>query len=72
MGAVDTALAAQNAVVTLESLGLGAVYIVAIRNKPAEGGDRAQPLRYSRSRSVGPIRNALRAQSPIAAGPCAV
>jgi nitroreductase len=36
MGAVDTSLAAQNAVVALESLGLGAVYIGAIRNRPAE------------------------------------
>jgi nitroreductase len=36
MGAVDTTLAAQNAVVALESLGLGAVYIGAIRNKPAQ------------------------------------
>jgi nitroreductase len=36
LGAVDAALAAQNAVVALESLGLGAVYIGALRNKPAE------------------------------------
>ena len=36
LGVVDTALAAQNAVVALESLGLGAVYIGGIRNKPAE------------------------------------
>jgi nitroreductase len=36
LGAVDTALAAQNAVVALESLGLGAVYIGGIRNKPEE------------------------------------
>jgi nitroreductase len=36
LGAVDTALAAQNAVVALESLGLGAVYAGGIRNKPAE------------------------------------
>jgi nitroreductase len=36
LGAVDTALAAQNAVVALESLGLGAVYIGALRNKPVE------------------------------------
>ncbi len=36
LGSVDTALAAQNAVVALESLGLGAVYIGGIRNKPAE------------------------------------
>ncbi len=36
VGAVDTSLAAQNAVVALESLGLGAVYIGAIRNKPLE------------------------------------
>lgn len=35
-GAVDAALAAQNAVVALESLGLGGVYIGAIRNKPEE------------------------------------
>ncbi len=34
VGAVDTALAAQNAVVALESLGLGGVYIGAIRSKP--------------------------------------
>lgn len=36
LGAVDTALAAQNAVVALESLGLGSVYIGGIRNKPKE------------------------------------
>lgn len=34
LGAVDAALAAQNAVVALESLDLGAVYIGAIRNNP--------------------------------------
>jgi nitroreductase len=33
---IDAALAAQNAVVAAESLGLGSVYIGAIRNKPAE------------------------------------
>lgn len=31
---IDAALAAQNAVIALESLGLGAVYVGAIRNKP--------------------------------------
>jgi nitroreductase len=36
LGAVDTSLAAQNAVVALESLGLGSVYIGGIRNRPAE------------------------------------
>lgn len=36
LGAVDTSLAAQNATVALESLGLGAVYVGAIRNRPAE------------------------------------
>jgi len=36
LGAVDTALAAQSAVVALESLGLGSVYIGGIRNRPAE------------------------------------
>jgi nitroreductase len=36
LGAVDTALAAQNAVLALESLGLGAVYIGGIRNRPVE------------------------------------
>lgn len=36
LGSVDTSLAAQNAVVALESLGLGSVYIGGIRNKPAE------------------------------------
>jgi nitroreductase len=35
LGAVDTSLAAQNAVVALESLGLGSVYIGGIRNQPA-------------------------------------
>jgi nitroreductase len=34
LGAVDTALAAQSAVVALESLGLGSVYIGGIRNDP--------------------------------------
>lgn len=36
LGAVDTSLAAQNAVVALESIGLGSVYIGGIRNKPAQ------------------------------------
>jgi len=36
LGAVDTSLAAQNAVVALESIGLGSCYIGGIRNKPAE------------------------------------
>ncbi len=36
LGAVDTSLAAQNAVTALESLGLGTVYTGGIRNKPAE------------------------------------
>lgn len=34
IGIIDAALAAQNAVVALESLGLGTVYVGAIRNKP--------------------------------------
>jgi nitroreductase len=36
LGAVDTSIAAQNAVVALEALGLGSVYIGGIRNKPKE------------------------------------
>jgi len=36
LGAVDTALAAQNATVALESLGYGGCYIGGIRNHPAE------------------------------------
>lgn len=36
LGAVDTALAAQNATLALESLGLGATYVGAIRNKPLD------------------------------------
>lgn len=36
VGVIDAALAAQNAVVALESLGLGSVYIGAIRNHPVE------------------------------------
>ncbi|NIJ37369.1 nitroreductase [Sphingopyxis panaciterrae] len=36
LGAVDTSLAAQSAVLALESLGLGSVYIGGIRNRPAE------------------------------------
>jgi nitroreductase len=36
MAAIDAALAAQNAVVAAESLGLGTVYIGALRNKPQE------------------------------------
>jgi nitroreductase len=35
-GAVDAALAAQNAAIALESLGLGCCYIGAMRNKPEE------------------------------------
>jgi nitroreductase len=36
LGAVDTSLAAQNAVVALESIGLGSCYIGGIRNRPVE------------------------------------
>jgi nitroreductase len=36
LGVIDAALAAQNAMVALQSLGLGAVYIGGMRNKPAE------------------------------------
>ncbi|GIG92137.1 NADPH-dependent oxidoreductase [Plantactinospora endophytica] len=36
IGFVDTALAAQNAVVAAASLGLGSVFVGAIRNRPAE------------------------------------
>ncbi|MBU9764757.1 hypothetical protein FR943_13015 [Mycobacterium sp. TNTM28] len=36
IGFVDTALAAQNAVVTAESLGLGTVFVGVIRNDPEE------------------------------------
>ncbi|MBD2294415.1 NADPH-dependent oxidoreductase [Anabaena sphaerica FACHB-251] len=36
VGAIDAALAAQNAVVAAESLGLGTVYIGALRNQPEE------------------------------------
>ncbi|MGP0060793.1 MAG: NADPH-dependent oxidoreductase [Beijerinckiaceae bacterium] len=36
VGAVDTSLAAQNALVAAESLGLGCVYIGGIRNKPVD------------------------------------
>lgn len=36
VGAVDASLAAQNAVIAVESFGLGCVYIGAMRNKPVE------------------------------------
>jgi len=36
LGAVDTSLAAQNAIIALESIGLGSCYIGGIRNHPAE------------------------------------
>jgi nitroreductase len=36
LGIIDAALAAQNAVVALESLGLASVYVGAIRNKPEQ------------------------------------
>lgn len=36
IGFVDTALAAQNAVIAIESLGLGSVFVGAIRNRPLE------------------------------------
>jgi nitroreductase len=36
LGAIDAALAAQNAVVAVDSLGLGSCYIGAIRNRPEE------------------------------------
>lgn len=39
LGAIDAALAAQNALTALESLGLGTCYIGAIRNHPGEVGE---------------------------------
>ncbi|MGK9052860.1 NADPH-dependent oxidoreductase [Neorhizobium petrolearium] len=39
LGAIDAALAAQNALVALESLGLGSCYIGGIRNHPAAVGE---------------------------------
>ncbi|WP_055589952.1 NADPH-dependent oxidoreductase [Peterkaempfera griseoplana] len=39
LGVIDTALAAQNAVVALESLGLGSVFVGAVRNHPEEFAD---------------------------------
>ncbi|MDR6322219.1 hypothetical protein J3R03_006415 [Actinoplanes couchii] len=39
IGFVDTALAAQNAVVAAESLGLGTVFVGAVRNHPEEVAD---------------------------------
>ncbi|MET0342365.1 MAG: NADPH-dependent oxidoreductase [Polyangiales bacterium] len=39
MGAIDGALAAQNALVAAESLGLGTVYIGALRNRPEAVGE---------------------------------
>ena len=39
IGATDAAMMGQNALVTAESLGLGGVYIGAVRNHPAEIGD---------------------------------
>lgn len=39
LAAIDAALAAQNALVALESLGLGSCYIGGIRNHPAEVGE---------------------------------
>lgn len=39
IAAIDAALAAQNAVIAAESLGLGTVYIGALRNRPAEVAD---------------------------------
>lgn len=38
LASIDTALAAQNALVALESLGLGTCYIGGMRNRPAEVG----------------------------------
>ncbi|MFG1378260.1 NADPH-dependent oxidoreductase [Xanthobacter autotrophicus] len=39
VGIIDAALAAQNALVALESLGLGGVYLGAFRNRPVEVAD---------------------------------
>lgn len=39
VGIIDAALAAQNALVALESLGLGGVYIGALRNRPEQVAD---------------------------------
>lgn len=41
VAAIDAALAAQNAVIAAESLGLGTVYIGALRNRPEEVADVA-------------------------------
>ena len=42
VGFIDAALAAQNATVAAESLGLGAVYVGAVRNRPEELADLLQ------------------------------
>ncbi len=60
IGFVDTALAAQNAVVAAESLGLGTVFVGAIRNHPeevaAELDCHPTPRPPSASRWVHPTR----------------
>jgi nitroreductase len=47
LGVIDTALAAQNAVVALESLGLGAVFVGAVRNRPEEVAEELGLPRHS-------------------------
>jgi nitroreductase len=47
LGVIDTALAAQNAVVALESLGLGSVFVGAVRNRPEEIADELGLPRHS-------------------------
>ncbi len=61
VGVVDAALAAQNATVALESLGLGSVYIGALRNDPEAVAELlGLPRtwwRCSDCASAGPIRS---------------
>ncbi|MFC7484797.1 nitroreductase family protein [Luedemannella flava] len=73
IGFVDTALAAQNAVVAAESLGLGAVFVGAIRNNPeqvaAELACRRTPWRRSAWPSARPTRQRRRTSSPACPRP---
>ena len=55
VAAIDAALAAQNAVVAAESLGLSTVYIGALRNDTAAGSGDARPAAGHRRR-LRPLR----------------
>ena len=77
VGFIDAALAAQNASLAAESLGLGTVFVGAVRNRPEEIADEASRCHHEPSRSSdwlsGIPRRAPRVRSLVSRrAPCSI